>query len=303
MDELVMAGLLGGADRRVLGWKFGKQTLSELNLVLRRRNCSIASPKLFRVSEIVPEIDFALANAIKFIFLLRTELNTLQNMLKTFLLNDTMASRVKILFGLLAIMLIVGAFSCGTKQDDDVGFLKWYLSEFRKGAEEMRAREIENEAQTDRSRRFWMWVESTEGQRAIAARTEQVLTSPYGIPDTVYEMSFPDFKISSRSTGMTLTGSVHHRDSAAQARLHRADGSTRDFIQGASATLLGYLGEGQFDEDDRLVAALLRDNPRPGWPGRALEKTHPKRQTIAAEMWQKMTGEELRYYSSGRKGK
>jgi lambda repressor-like predicted transcriptional regulator len=207
----------------------------------------------------------------------------------------------KILFALFAITALVGTTSCGEQTGAGVGFFDWYMREYRKGAQEMKAREDNKKAEDDRSRRFWAWVESLEGQRAIAARTEQVLVSPSGLPDTVYDMSSgTGFKISSRAAGVTLTGYVDYRDARAHATFHRADGSKRKFTQGLSADTLGELADGAFDEDDRLVAALLRFNPRSGWPGRALKRTHPKRQSIAADMWQQMTGEKLRGYSSFR---
>jgi hypothetical protein len=246
---------------------------------------------------------FDLANPAKSNFLAGAERSAFQKMLKAGLLCRHMTQSSKFLFGLISFTFILGIASCGQKMGENVSFLQWYLKEFKKGVEERTTRESENEIRNDRSRRFEVWRKSPEGRRAIAAQTEQVLVSPQGFSDTVYEMSGPNFKIASRSAGATLTGKIDHISAAAHAWLRRADGSTREFRQDSSANMLGYRGEGAFDEDDRLVAALLRDNPRPGWPGRALKKIHPKQQSVAAEMWQKITGEELWGYSSDWKGK
>jgi hypothetical protein len=201
---------------------------------------------------------------------------------------------------LVLILLGVGMSSCGNPRGDNVSFFEWYANEFQKGAEHNRARRVENDVQADRSRRFWIWFTSPEGKHAIYARTEQILVSRLAFPDTVYEMSSGSaFKISSQLAGATLTGSIDHREGFAFASLRRADGSYRQFRQGVHAAMLGDLGEGDFDEDEKLVAALLRSNPRSGWPGRAFQKTHPKQQEIAANMWQEITGEKLRGYSVG----
>jgi hypothetical protein len=186
--------------------------------------------------------------------------------------------------------------SCGKGTEDKVGFLQWYMREFRKGLAEQRAREAENAMYADRDARFWDWAKSPEGKKAISDRTEVVLTAETGFPDTVYEMSpGTEFKISSRSARATLTGKIDGRDGFALATLLKSDGSYRSWRQGMASEKLGDLGE-RFDDDDRLAAALLKSNPRPAWTGRAVTRTRRDAQTIARQMWQERTGEKLRFH-------
>lgn len=138
------------------------------------------------------------------------------------------------------IELAIGAASCDQRKAGYVSFFDWYAREYRKGADEIRARRAENDIASDRSRRFREWFSSPEGKRVIAAKTEWVLKAPSGFPDTVYDMSKDTaFTITSRSAGVTLTGEIDGRSGFAGAKLRRADGSYRFWTQGMSADILG----------------------------------------------------------------
>jgi hypothetical protein len=203
----------------------------------------------------------------------------------------------KISFSLGLLILTTASASCGKGPGNKVGFFDWYMREFRKGYSQQKARDAEKTIDADRNARFWVWAKSPEGSRLIASRTRITLEAKSGFPDTTYEMSLPEsgFEISSRSAGLTLNGKIDGRNGFAVARLRRPDGSYRYWQQGMTAETLGDLGD-RFDEDDRLAAALLKSNPRPGWPGRVVTRERSDAQTIAKKMWEERTGEKLRNY-------
>lgn len=204
------------------------------------------------------------------------------------------ASKSLICLGLMGLTFATA--SCGKGTEGKMGFFEWYMRGFRKGKVEQSARDAENAKDAERNARFWAWAKSPEGKKSIAGRTKITLEAKAGYPDTIYEMSPGSaFKISSRSAGITLSGEIDGRDGFAVARLRRSDGSYRLWQQGMAAETLGDLGD-HFDHDDHLAAALLKSNPRPGWPGRVVTRERRDAQTIAKNLWEERTGEKLRFY-------
>lgn len=197
------------------------------------------------------------------------------------------------LLSLVAIGLVFGTVSCGKGVENNVGSYSWFMREYRKAADN-RAR---HQQTRDRDRRFHEWRYSPEGKRAIASRADTVFEADAGFPDTVYDMTpgGQTFTISSAAAGARLTGRWDHHDGFLLTRLYRPDGTSRQCVQGRQAEMLGDWGDESFDDDERLAAALLRSNPRPGWPGRSFRHTRRDEGAIAARMWEDMTGETLRF--------
>lgn len=118
-----------------------------------------------------------------------------------------LASKSLICLGLMGLTFATA--SCGKGTEGKMGFFEWYMRGFRKGKVEQSARDAENAKDAERNARFWAWAKSPEGKKSIAGRTKITLEAKAGYPDTIYEMSPGSaFKISSRSAGITLSGST-----------------------------------------------------------------------------------------------